>query len=105
MARDRETTPSELLNGRRHIVEGDRTLWIIFAVLIVVSILVVYSSTAKMAYDISSKMTTTDALRNQIMFVILAIPTIFIVHKIDYRVFRRLTPLLFLTRCCWACWR
>lgn len=95
MARDRETTPSELLNGRRHIVEGDRTLWIIFAVLIVVSILVVYSSTAKMAYDISSKMTTTDALRNQIMFVILAIPTIFIVHKIDYRVFRRLTPLLY----------
>jgi len=29
------------------------------------------------------------------MFVVLAIPTIFIVHKIDYKVFMRLTPLLY----------
>ena len=80
---------------KRSIIEGDRTLWIIFAVLIVISILVVYSSTAKMAYDITSKMTTTDALRNQIMFVILAIPLIYSVHKIDYRIFRRLTPIFY----------
>ncbi|MBO5697161.1 MAG: FtsW/RodA/SpoVE family cell cycle protein [Alistipes sp.] len=84
-----------LLEKNRRIFEGDRTLWIIFTVLLVVSILVVYSSTAKMAYDITSKMTTTDSLRQQIMFVVLAIPTIFIVHKIDYKVFMRLTPLLY----------
>ena len=29
------------------------------------------------------------------MFVVLAIPTIFIVHKIDYKVFMRLTPLFY----------
>ncbi|MBO7314191.1 MAG: FtsW/RodA/SpoVE family cell cycle protein, partial [Alistipes sp.] len=84
-----------LLEKNRRIFEGDRTLWIIFTVLLVVSILVVYSSTAKMAYDISSRMTTTDSLRQQIMFVVLAIPTIFIVHKIDYKVFMRLTPLFY----------
>lgn len=84
-----------LLEKNRRIFEGDRTLWIIFTVLLVVSVLVVYSSTAKMAYDISSKMTTTDSLRQQIMFVVLAIPTIFMVHKIDYKVFMRLTPLLY----------
>lgn len=84
-----------LLEKNRRIFEGDRTLWIIFTVLLVVSVLVVYSSTAKMAYDISSRMTTTDSLRQQIMFVVLAIPTIFIVHKIDYKVFMRLTPLLY----------
>lgn len=84
-----------LLEKNRRIFEGDRTLWIIYTVLLVISILVVYSSTAKMAYDISSKMTTTDSLRQQIMFVVLAIPTIFMVHKIDYKVFMRLTPLFY----------
>lgn len=84
-----------LLEKNRRIFEGDRTLWIIYTVLLVVSVLVVYSSTAKMAFDITSKMTTTDSLRQQIMFVVLAIPTIFIVHKIDYKVFMRLTPLLY----------
>lgn len=84
-----------LLEKNRRIFEGDRTLWIIYTVLLVISILVVYSSTAKMAYDISSNMTTTDSLRQQIMFVVLAIPTIFMVHKIDYKVFMRLTPLLY----------
>ena len=86
----------ELLEERnRRVFEGDRALWIIFTVLLVVSILVVYSSTAKMAYDISSHMTTTDSLRQQIMFVTMAIPVIFIVHKIDYIVFKRLTPLFY----------
>ena len=84
-----------LLEEDRRICVGDRTLWIIFTALLVVSVLVVYSSTAKMAYDISSRMTTTDSLRQQIMFVVLAIPTIFIVHKIDYKVFMRLTPLFY----------
>ena len=37
---------------------GDRVLWIIIAVLTVVSVLVVYSSTAKMAYDAHTARTT-----------------------------------------------
>ena len=69
MAKGERESSKQLTEQRRTIFEGDRSLWIIFAVLIVLSILVVYSSTAKMVFDISSKMTTTDALRNQIMFV------------------------------------
>ena len=89
---------SELLEERkRRFFEGDRTLWIIYTVLIIVSILVVYSSTAKMVYDISSKMGTMDTLRNQIVFVVMAIPTIFITHKIDHSVYFKLTPLLYYT--------
>ena len=75
-----------------HIFEGDRTLWIIYAVLIVVSILVVYSSTAKMAYDISSRLTTTESLRQQIMYVlVVSLPLIFISHKVNYNVYRYIT--------------
>lgn len=85
-----------LLNdAKRRFIEGDRTLWIIFTVLLVVSILVVYSSTAKMAYDRTSSITTTDSLRQQIMLVVMAIPTIFIVHKIDHKVFFHATPIFY----------
>ena len=37
---------------------GDRVLWIILAALAVISVLVVYSSTAKMAYDAHTARTT-----------------------------------------------
>ncbi len=94
---DREAVDGaeQLLNQRKRVIEGDRMLWIIFMVLVVVSILVVYSSTAKMAYDISTSVTTADSLRQQIMLVVLAIPLLFVVHKIDYKHFMHLTPLLY----------
>ena len=88
-------TPEQMMASRRQIIEGDRTLWIIFAVLLVISVLVVYSSTAKMAYDVTMDMTTTDSLRQQVMLIVLALPLIFIVHKIDYRVYRSFTPLMY----------
>ena len=87
--------PSDLLDKRQRIFEGDRTLWIIFAALIVISILVVYSSTAKMAYDITSDLSTTDSLRQQIMQVVMAVLLVFITHKINYTVVRFLTPAFF----------
>jgi cell division protein FtsW len=81
-------SPASAVNSRR-IFEGDRTLWIIYAVLMVVSILVVYSSTAKMAYDISSDMTTTDSLRQQIMYtLVVSLPFVFIAHKVNYNIYR-----------------
>lgn len=85
----------QMLASRRRIFGGDRVLWAIFTALVVVSVLVVYSSTAKMAYDISSRFTTTQLLRQQIMLVVLCIPTIVLVHKIDWKLFYRLTPLFY----------
>ena len=90
-----EVRPSELLDNGRRIFEGDRTLWIIFAVLIVISILVVYSSTAKMAYDITSDLSTTDSLRQQLMLVVMAVLIVFVFHKINYTVIRFFTPGIF----------
>lgn len=85
-------TKARQVSDSSHIFEGDRTLWIIYAVLIVVSILVVYSSTAKMAYDISSRLTTTESLRQQIMYVlVVSLPLIFISHKVNYNVYRYIT--------------
>lgn len=78
------------------VFEGDRTLWIIFTVLIVISILVVYSSTAKMTYEIGSNMSLFDALQKQIMYVMMAVMLIFVVHKIDYKVYMRWSFVLYL---------
>ena len=88
-------SPSELLDSRKRIFEGDRTLWIIFAALIVISILVVYSSTAKMAYDITSDLSTADSLRQQIMLVVMASVIVFVFHKINYTIIRFITPAAF----------
>ena len=93
--KEAEVTPDELITRSKRILEGDRTLWIIFAVLIVISILVVYSSTAKMAYDITTDLSTTDSLRQQLMLVVMAVLIVFITHKINYTTVRLLTPGFF----------
>lgn len=73
-----------------HPFTGDRVLWIIVATLAVISVLVVYSSTAKMAYDAHTARTTAHFLRQQLfilggcMFVMLA------VQKINSRVYNYL---------------
>ena len=69
---------------------GDRVLWIIIAALAVISVLVVYSSTAKMAYDAHTARSTAHFLRQQVGILILCVPIIVIVHKINCRVYNRL---------------
>lgn len=89
MSNRERITPQEAPQ-RIPILEGDRTLWMIYAVLIVVSILVVYSSTAKMAYDITSSLTTTESLRQQIMLIlVMSVPVIFVAHKVNFTFYHR----------------
>ncbi len=51
---------------------GDRALWVIIATLAIISILVVYSSTAKMAYDNAAIKSTSQFLQQQIGALLLA---------------------------------
>lgn len=94
MSNSRDKRGTDRVFDARSIFEGDRTLWIIYAVLIIVSILVVYSSTAKMAYNPSSHLTTTESLRQQIMYVlVMSLPLIYIAHKIPYNFYRYITRI------------
>ena len=65
--RSSETASSAPQSGLRALVgsvfTGDRVLWIIIAALAVISVLVVYSSTAKMAYDAHTARSTAHFLR------------------------------------------
>ena len=92
----RKATSEPMQRAGSRVFEGDRTLWIIFTVLIVISILVVYSSTAKMTYEADSNMSLFDALQKQIFYVMLSIFAIFITHKINYRFIFRWTNLIYL---------
>ena len=91
--RSSETASSAPQSGLRALVgsvfTGDRVLWIIIAALAVISVLVVYSSTAKMAYDAHTARSTAHFLRQQVGILILCVPIIVIVHKINCRVYNR----------------
>lgn len=91
-----KATSEPLRNVQSRVFEGDRTLWIIFTVLIVTSILVVYSSTAKMTYEVASNMSLFDALQKQVMYVMMAVFVIFITHKINHQFIFKWTKVIYL---------
>ena len=66
---------------------GDRVLWIIIAALAVISVLVVYSSTAKMAYDAHTARTTAHFLRQQLMILAVSLVIMIAVQKINSRIY------------------
>lgn len=69
------------------LFDGDRVLWIIIAALAIISVLVVYSSTAKMAYDAHTARTTAHFLRQQLFILIFSLFAMIIVQKINCRVY------------------
>jgi cell division protein FtsW len=91
-----KATSEPLRNVQSRVFEGDRTLWIIFTVLIVTSILVVYSSTAKMTYEVASNMSLFDALQKQVMYVMMSVFVIFITHKINHQFIFKWTKVIYL---------
>ena len=79
---------------RLALFRGDRSLWIIIAVLCVVSLLVVYSATASMAYrEVGGD--TSYYLFRQARFIVFGFFMIVVVHWIDYRSYARYAKALF----------
>ena len=85
-----QSASSPFIERLKRLFNGDRVLWIIIAALAVISILVVYSSTAKMAYDAHTERTTYHFLRQQVMVLILSLGVMIAVQKINCRVYRTL---------------
>ncbi len=77
---------------------GDRVLWIIIAALAVISVLVVYSSTAKMAYDAHTARSTAHFLRQQLMILAASLFVMVAVQKINCRIYNLFArPVYFLS--------
>ena len=63
------TQEGGFVEGIKRLFGGDRVLWVIVIALMVISLLVVYSSTAKMAYMPNSGSSTTAFLRKQLFML------------------------------------
>lgn len=85
-------------------IKGDKVIWLVVLILLVISLLSVYSSTGSLAYQVRGGDTMYYLLR-QFRFILLGVFIIFFVHLIPYQVFSRLSvvalwiavPLLVLT--------
>lgn len=86
----------EAEKNRFRLFTGDRVLWIIIAVLAVISVLVVYSSTAKMAYDAHTARSTAHFLRQQLMILVVSLGLMIAVQKINCRVYNLFSRLIYL---------
>ena len=100
--RSSETASSAPQSGLRALVgsvfTGDRVLWIIVAALAVISVLVVYSSTAKMAYDAHTARTTAHFLRQQLIILVVSLIILVAVQKINCRIYNLFSrPVYFLS--------
>lgn len=82
-----DTRLAELL---RRGLTGDRVLWVIVFVLATVSVLVVYSSTAKMAYDAHTMRTTAHFLRQQLVILVFSLGVLLLVQRVNSRVYHKM---------------
>ena len=79
----------------RQLFSGDRPLWIIIAILMLFSVLVVYSSTAKMTYKGASLDGTNSYLFKQLAFWAVALCCIIIFHKMNYQFYFKLVNFVY----------
>ena len=86
--------PTKSISVKREFIGGDRSLWMVILILCLTSILVVYSSTASMAYR-KLDGDTSYYLARQIKFVLLGLGIIFAVHHVNYGFYFRHAKRIF----------
>jgi cell division protein FtsW len=75
--------------------KGDKVIWALVIVLVLVSLLVVYSATGSLAYKMY-KGNTEIYLFKQIAFIILGIGVIYFAHRVNYTIWSKVAQVIFL---------
>ncbi len=83
--------PGQLLNKTR----GDKVIWALVFLLVLISLLVVYSATGSLAYKMY-KGNTEVYLFKQIAFIFIGFCIIYFAHRINYTFYSRIAKVLFL---------
>ncbi len=86
-------TPN-ISNNLVNKTKGDRVIWGIVVILVLISLLVVYSSTGSLAYKYSKS--TESYLFKQFGFIILGVLLIYFAHRVNYTIYARVAKILFL---------
>ncbi len=79
---------SSFVDVVKRLFGGDRVLWVIIIALMTISVLVVYSSTAKMAYMPSSSTSPAEFLRFQLFLLLGGVVLMFGTHRINSHAYR-----------------
>ena len=74
--------------------KGDKVIWAIVAILTMMSLLVVYSSTGTLAYKLSKS--TESYLFKQIVFIAIGVVIIYFAHKVNYTIYSKVAVMIFL---------
>lgn len=86
-----QLAPRNLLNKTR----GDRVIWALVILLVLISLLVVYSATGSLAYKMY-KGNTEIYLFKQVAFIAIGIMFIYFAHRVNYTIYSTLSTFLFL---------
>lgn len=82
--------PAQLLKNTR----GDKVIWALVLLLVLVSLLAVYSATGSLAYKIY-KGNTEVYLFKQIAFIAIGFCVIYFAHRVNYTIYSRIAKILF----------
>lgn len=88
---DLNLKPAQLLKSTR----GDKVIWALVLLLVLVSLLVVYSATGSLAYKMY-KGNTEVYLFKQIAFIAVGFCVIYFAHRVNYTIYSRVAKILFL---------
>ena len=84
-------------NGRGLFTKtkGDKVIWALVVLLVLVSLLAVYSATGTLAYK-NYKGNTEVYLFKQVAFIVLGITVIYFAHSVNYTIYSKVAQILFL---------
>jgi cell division protein FtsW len=77
--------------------KGDKVIWALVMLLVLISLLVVYSATGSLAYK-NYKGNTEVYLFKQVTFIALGMGLIYFAHRVNYTIYSRIATILFV--CC-----
>jgi cell division protein FtsW len=84
-------------NGRNILskTKGDKVIWALVVLLVLVSLLAVYSATGTLAYK-NYKGNTEVYLFKQVAFIVLGIAVVYFAHLVNYTIYSKVAQILFL---------
>src|SRR5215475_1081196 len=97
IAKDIRFSDFPSFNGKNLLskTRGDKVIWALVVLLVLVSLLAVYSATGTLAYK-NYKGNTEIYLFKQVAFIVLGIGIIFFAHRVNYIIYSKIAQLLFI---------
>jgi len=97
IAKDIRFSEFPSFNGKKFLsnTKGDKVIWALVVLLVLVSLLAVYSATGTLAYK-NYKGNTEIYLFKQVAFIVLGIAVVYFAHLVNYTIYSKVAQILFL---------